>query len=668
MSKKLLWLLVAVAVFFIQTIGAKAELGPPVSRDKKLIGWAVTSLYPAYLRDHISEIEQRLPFDGVIISVYPDDWSFARTGQEGLVFGGRPLTRDDYKEALADLKATKFNRFTDNFINIAACARGARFTGPEEGNLDWFDPNWSVLAQNAAVAAWLAKEAGFKGFMLDVEYAPGSPTPFGGADIFNYRLRPDKDKRTYEEVSAQVRKRGREWMETVTAVYPNISIMIQQNTGWTQSKPDQDRSLVAPFVDGMLEGSGPEARISDAGQYSYHLLKHKSFKNYRLRSKSEGAKVSKVPELFKKRIEQDLGVSFEEDYELRPRKDCKIFFSTPGELNKNRKNPRALEHTLYNALNVTDRYVWIYTGHGHYLYHPDLIRKENQWRHRGACRLCPHAEWPQEYTQAILNCRKPHDLGWNKFLTAEYYKSISGSRPGYGDAPLEERLRVTLTKSVEPDLVSQRIPGGKKPQTSALRVSPDASITDEGLRVIGDFGVEYDARILVFNWNGQCDYEMTIEFWHKYENGGRLLTIGQYDGSREPVPQAIYIAADSKGVQLFIDRAGYNRPLRAAYAFERGKWYHFALLYDPNIPNPFGIESDGVTRLYINGKEVIQTKTGIGKLNPDWSNDSVICLGGSSSTESGEVSTPGRGTYSDFVITRGLKYLSKFKLPARSIE
>ena len=65
------------------------------------------------------------------------------------------------------------------------------------------------------------------------------------------------------EVSRQVRQRGREWMRAVTAVYPDVTIILYPHTGWRVAL---DYELLGPFVDGLLEGLGPQATLVDAGQ------------------------------------------------------------------------------------------------------------------------------------------------------------------------------------------------------------------------------------------------------------------------------------------------------------------------------------------------------------------------------------------------------------------
>src|SRR3989304_3887824 len=71
---------------------ARAEPGPEVPKEKKLIGWACDRINTDELKRRVSELEQ-MPFDGVIITVYPDVYRrtevpFTKDGRYGLWFGG----------------------------------------------------------------------------------------------------------------------------------------------------------------------------------------------------------------------------------------------------------------------------------------------------------------------------------------------------------------------------------------------------------------------------------------------------------------------------------------------------------------------------------------------------------------------------------------------------
>ncbi len=376
---------------------ADPKLGPPIPTSKKIIGWACNTVEPSYLRQYVRDIE-KLPIDGIVISVYPDNWAGRRTGQEERWFGGKTLPREDFKQVVADMKATKFKRLTDNFINFGVTARGA--ANEAEANLDWFDPNWSVIAENGATAAWVAKEGGFKGWFMNEEAYTGGlgnwREPF---DYYKYvELTGDKS-RTFAQYANQARKRGKEFMSAVTAVYPDITIVIMSNTGWGRS------TLVDPFVKGMLDGRG-RATIMDGGSSGYSMVTRPEFAG--LRAAGERYHRSRVY----KHLQQAFGLWVD------PTPDAYGGWHTdPADFDKNYRTPSDFENTLYAALTETDKYVWIFTWHPDVWWNP--IARPNPLIHQ--CMLCPHKEVPVEYVNALGNSWKPHDLDWSPAVAPDRY-------------------------------------------------------------------------------------------------------------------------------------------------------------------------------------------------------------------------------------------------------
>jgi len=397
-GKRLANILLGVCVLLGSTGWTVAQMGPPITADKKLIGFACNTVEPGYLREHVADLEQ-LPLDGLNIFVYPDDWGPKRTGQEGMFFGGRRFTRGDFGKALGDLKATRFQRLTDNFIQVEMSARGSAVTGnPGDGNLGWFDPNWSGIAVNGAVVAWLAREAGFKGLFLDVEHYSGSLGPWRGESIFNYAASPSSDQHSLQETAAQIELRGRQWMRAVAQVYPEITIILIQNTGW------QKNSQVRFFVRGMLQARG-KATLIDGGEGGYYHVTHPEFAS--LRNTAESAHAT--DELFAP-IQYAMGLWVD------PTPDKYGGWHTqPADFDKNYRSPRELEQSLYGALTVTDKYVWLYTWHAGLWFNP--VKRSRLMK--GQCRLCPHDTLPPAYLQALKDCRRSHDLSWTPAVAAD---------------------------------------------------------------------------------------------------------------------------------------------------------------------------------------------------------------------------------------------------------
>ena len=407
MSKKTA---LAAALVFLVTVLSNLLLAQEEKSlaDKKIIGFAPDRVNQTYLREHIAEIEE-LPIDGLLITVLPDGWMGRKDKRNLLWFGGAPFTRKEFSQAVADLKATKFKRFTDNFldfpttVNIDPFWVGELLAHPPSytfANVDWFDEEWSKVAENGAVAAYVAREGGLKGLFIDKEaYGYGSGVwkcPF----LYNiYRqecVAAGLTPRSLAECIAQIRRRGREFMEAVTAVYPDITIIFIQNTGWTKD------DLTEPFVKGMMERRG-KATIIDGGEGGYRRITHKAFA--RLRKRAEG--VHQADKLLEP-IQYAFGVWVDP----MPNK-YGGWHTDPADFDKNYRSPSELEHTLHGALTAADRYVWLYIWHPQLWYQPHVRRLENLAEQAKQCVLCPHTEVPQAYLDAIRNCRKPHDLAWS---------------------------------------------------------------------------------------------------------------------------------------------------------------------------------------------------------------------------------------------------------------
>ena len=381
---------------------ARAEVGLPIPPDKKILGFAPDLVDTSYLKEHIAELE-RIPIDGLFIAVQPD-WKKLPEGELYLgriqLDSGEQYRREDYQQAIADLRQTKFNRFTDNFIDFSLCARNA---------YDWFDEKWSVYAENAGVIAHVAKEGKLKGFFIDVENYGGAnvPVPYP----FSYsmrRFREDSSERSFDEVASQVRKRGRELMGAIAAVYPDITIIMHPDMWGSES--DQSE-LLSAFIDGLLEG-GPQATLIDAGGLAYDAMLYENFSQMRQFAEKRGPERSQVPELYRNRMKYAYGLWVDSQPDLYGG-----WHTDPEELDMNYRSPERLEHSLYNALTVSDRYVWLFMIHPQVWWQPHLLERENvarqmEYSSGWRCVLCPHAEIPEAYLDAIRDSRKPHDINW----------------------------------------------------------------------------------------------------------------------------------------------------------------------------------------------------------------------------------------------------------------
>lgn len=318
------------------SIPATAQPGPQKDiKGKKVIEWGWDEPDTKFMRENIEKMEQ-FPFDGLVFH--------AMSGKgENLsweVWGGRKFTADDFKQAMDDLKATKFSRFTDRFLRVNVTP----------AKVDWFDDEaWASVVNNFGVAAKLAKEGRCKGFMFDTEQ-------YEGVTVFDYRQQ--KYKKTFAEYQAKVRQRGREWAKAVNQHYPDITILLTFGydvTIYHAEKPN-DRStaeygLLADFLDGVLEACSKETLLVDAWEFSYPYKERKQFEDAYATIKKKSLDQTAVPDKYKSQVRAGFGLWID-----HKRKGWDV-----ADFSKNFFSPAEFELAARSALEVSDRYVWVYS-------------------------------------------------------------------------------------------------------------------------------------------------------------------------------------------------------------------------------------------------------------------------------------------------------------------
>ena len=325
----------------IALIGASAHGAENRQVKKKLIEFGWDEPDTAFLRQHIGEME-RTPFDGCVFHMDYPRTNGAKGSFTWEAWGRRAFTEAELKPALADLKATRFRRFTDNFLRFN--------TTPAK--VDWFDEYSSVL-NNARLAARIAREGKCKGLLFDIEQYEGQ--------LFDYHKQRDADRKSWEVYAAQVRQRGREVMEAFQQGYPNLTVFLTfgYSLPWTESgagkRPlaDCHYGLLAPFLEGMLEAAKSRARLVDGHELSYGYKDNARFETA-YRTMTDGLlPVVHDPQRYRRFFSFGFGIWMDHDWR-----------KTGWEVNdvsKNFYSPDALEASARKALEVSDEYVWIYS-------------------------------------------------------------------------------------------------------------------------------------------------------------------------------------------------------------------------------------------------------------------------------------------------------------------
>jgi hypothetical protein len=422
---------------------ARARLGPAIGPEKKLIKWGLDSPHSDYVRKNIREME-KWPLDGICI-----DADLRRDGRaaplsNGLLFSTRPFTYEELRHIVDDLRATTFTRFTDNFLWMGMSLDPLVFRDESWGydpekhvevlaSPNWFDDaEFAIAVANWALAARICREAGLKGFMLDVEQW-NAPQPW------NYRWLKAHSASgfgSFEECVGKWRQRGREVMAAICAEYPDITILNYQGSqqlaydsmNWS-AEPDPDLpalanagyGLVAPFLDGMLEGipDGSGATLVDGGPL-YHATLDRRFKDYRAVSYRKSLRRSAVPEAFRKHMRLAFATWIDgRGWGTYPWSQTPPYFD-------NQFTPNELEHSLYYALLNADKYAWLWN------------EKAVFFPKAGKAQLLfgPNATVNADYCRALENAKNPHRMEFqrdDRGALAEPLPPRAAAQPGSSD-------------------------------------------------------------------------------------------------------------------------------------------------------------------------------------------------------------------------------------------
>jgi hypothetical protein len=258
-------------------------------------------------------------------------------------WSSRSFTEAELRPALDELRATAFRRFTHNFLRFN--------TVP--GGVDWFD-DFSAILNNARLAAAVARAGRARGVLFDVEQYV--------APLFDYRRQRDAGTKAWADYAAQAHRRGREVMEALQEGYPDLVVFLTfgYSVPWLGTRggslplAETDYGLLAPFLDGMVEGARGGTRLVEGYEPAYfHNKSTDYFPAARAGVTTELLPIVANPQKYLRLISVGFGLWM--DFESPPRPwdgvDGRRNFYTPEEF----------ERSLTGALRVADEYVWIYT-------------------------------------------------------------------------------------------------------------------------------------------------------------------------------------------------------------------------------------------------------------------------------------------------------------------
>jgi len=335
--------LAAAAIAALSALGSAQD----ARMRKKLIetGWDEPDT--ERLLKNLDEMEKR-PFDGVVVGVVGRIDEKKRCVLRE-AFAATPWEREWFQPAVANLRACKFRRFTDNFIVL----------GANPGNVDWFDDaGWRAIVEHWRIAAWVAKQGGVKGILFDPEpyTAPHSQ--------FQYSAQPERDKHPFDDYYAKARERGRQVMQAVAAEYPDITLFcyfmnIVSATATGHSDPrrilaTQGYGLYASFIDGWLDAAPPTVTLVDGCEMAYTYNSVEQYLESAVLIKGACQELVSPENRPKYRAQVQVSFGMYLDAYWNPPKSP-WFIDGKGGTRVDRLRANAA-----TALRVADEYVWVY--------------------------------------------------------------------------------------------------------------------------------------------------------------------------------------------------------------------------------------------------------------------------------------------------------------------
>ncbi len=352
----------------------RSESAPPLSSDgsvvtpgefdKKYVGLFFDVFYttPSNILANADQFAKHAPYlDGVAIgikaSVVNESGNVVTADHSQIMHRSQRWTREEIKKHLPYLKEiAKKPNLTESMLIF-----GMTPSGPNR--INWADDEgWANYAENMANVAWLAKQAGLRGLMLDPEEYAGQ-----GGNWAQY-IHCYKDP-PFPETAKLARQRGREVFSRVFKEFPDVVILplwaFARFSFWTDggrqpypsANVDQAGELLHHFLNGMLDVMPPTVRVVEGSE----AYSHSALDNYYIKA-SVAASTTVLPlvapeNVAKYRSQFYFGnTHFFDMYSMNANPASRWYH---GPVDGSR-----LEHMRLNfeqSLNTATKYVWLYS-------------------------------------------------------------------------------------------------------------------------------------------------------------------------------------------------------------------------------------------------------------------------------------------------------------------
>ena len=363
-------LLVVLSVSVPQSLFAQSRL------PKKIVeyGWDVP--YPGFIRDHIREMEKR-PFEGIIF----------RTEDFNHAFDVRPWKQADMQGQLDTLGQIQWGKFTDNFLTLYAA---------NKWKMDWFDDGqWKVIAENMKLFSLAVHSGKCVGICFDPEPYGDDPWVYPG---------PYQD-RSFEEVSAQARRRGRQLITALQEHTPQLKVLSFFVLGLYRDILDEPdpavreqrlqklwMPLLPAFFLGMLDGASPGTIFIDGNESAYYYEGSDEFyRAYHLiRQRAQALVPAALRAKYNAQVQAGMALYIDQPLGRRT-------VQTTGHYLTPEQQLKFFEHNVYYALTTADEYVWCYSERMNWWLPPEKAGE--------------HGAVPSGVEEALVSARQKYEAG-----------------------------------------------------------------------------------------------------------------------------------------------------------------------------------------------------------------------------------------------------------------
>ena len=254
---------------------AFAPRATPGGLDKKYVGlfFDVFNTTPSNVLANADQFAEHAPYlDGVAIGLHDvlvtaGDGSVVTAQYHQIMSPTQRWTRDAVKDQLPYLREIVKKPHLEESLLLfwMSPTRGHRIRWDD-------DKGWANYAENMATVAWLAKQAGMKGLMLD-------PEEYGaqGGQLAQY-IHSHEDP-PFPETAKLARQRGREVFSRIFAEFPDPVIFslwcFKKFFYWLEkgrqpypgNYADDSGELLQHFLNGMLDVLPPGARVVEGTEH-----------------------------------------------------------------------------------------------------------------------------------------------------------------------------------------------------------------------------------------------------------------------------------------------------------------------------------------------------------------------------------------------------------------